>query len=112
MARQIEVRVRPFIRRIVCDRTRYKKGLLRIRETALRRRLWHPKCRGRHWPGTLSYSMYLFHFAIIDLCHVAPLEWRVGTVTCIISFTFVLVVMMGAAKMSGARLDCNDRAPF
>jgi peptidoglycan/LPS O-acetylase OafA/YrhL len=56
--------------------------------------------------GTLSYSMYLFHFAIIDLLAMSvPPGWRVGTMACVISFMLVLVVTMAAAKMSGVTLE-------
>ena len=56
--------------------------------------------------GTLSYSMYLFHFAIIDMLALSvPPEWRVGTMACIIAFTFVLVATMAAAKMSSVTLE-------
>ena len=56
--------------------------------------------------GTLSYSMYLFHFAIIDvLAMTAPPEWRVGTLACVNYFLLVLVVTMAAAKISGVTLE-------
>ena len=56
--------------------------------------------------GTLSYSMYLFHFAVIELLALhAPPEWRVGTLACVKSFALVLVITMAAAKMSGVTFE-------
>ena len=56
--------------------------------------------------GTLSYSMYLFHFAIIDTFTMfAPLEWREGTIFYVCFLALVLVATVAAAKISGVTLE-------
>jgi peptidoglycan/LPS O-acetylase OafA/YrhL len=56
--------------------------------------------------GTLSYSMYLFHFAIIDTFTMfSPLEWREGTVFYVCFLALVLVATIAAAKISGVTLE-------
>jgi len=61
--------------------------------------------------GTLSYSMYLFHFAIIDIVSMAtPREWRDGTPMYVTLFASVLVVTMAAAKISGLTLERGSTA--
>jgi peptidoglycan/LPS O-acetylase OafA/YrhL len=56
--------------------------------------------------GTLSYSMYLFHFAIIDVFAMfTPPEWRDGTLSYVSFLALVLVATTAAAKMSGVTLE-------
>ena len=56
--------------------------------------------------GTLSYSMYLFHFAIIDVVAMAiPHEWRDGTPMYLTLFAAVLVLTMVAAKISALTVE-------
>ena len=56
--------------------------------------------------GTLSYSMYLFHFAIIDVFAMfTPPEWRDGTLSFVTFLVLVLVATTAAAKMSGVTLE-------
>ena len=56
--------------------------------------------------GTLSYSMYLFHFAIIDtFVMFTPREWREGTFFYVTFLVLVLVATIAAAKISGVTLE-------
>ena len=56
--------------------------------------------------GTLSYSMYLFHFAIIDVvAMMAPREWRDGTPMYLSLFAATLVLTMVAAKISALSVE-------
>jgi peptidoglycan/LPS O-acetylase OafA/YrhL len=58
------------------------------------------------YAGTLSYSMYLFHFAIIDtLVMFAPREWREGTLFYVTFLALTLVATIAAAKISGSTLE-------
>ena len=67
--------------------------------------------RGSHVPvlslmGTLSYSMYLFHFAIIDtFVMFTPREWREGTLFYVTFLALVLAATVAAAKISGVTLE-------
>jgi len=56
--------------------------------------------------GTLSYSMYLFHFAIIDtFVMFTPREWREGTFFYVIFLALALAATIAAAKISGVTLE-------
>jgi len=56
--------------------------------------------------GTLSYSMYLFHFAIIFLFdRFIPLEWRGNAVAFAAFFFFILMISALVGKLSRATFE-------
>ena len=72
-------------------------------------RRWHERVLGLM--GSLSYSMYLAHFAIIDIarmCIAAPA--RDGTFQYIAALVVVLAVTMAVAKISGVTFEAWSSA--
>jgi len=73
------------------------------------RRSWH--LRVLSFIGNLSYSMYLFHFAVIDLLvRLIPSERRDGTAMYLCMFLLVVVVTSGVAKLSSLTFEAWSSA--
>ncbi|MBX3621799.1 MAG: acyltransferase [Rhizobacter sp.] len=61
---------------------------------------------GLAYVGRLSYSMYLFHFAIIaTLVMAIPPGWREGTLSYVMFLALVLVATVAVAKISAVTFE-------